>query len=92
MSAYITLHKDKAMDSADNDGRAANRHSFKSRKCSQNQSSRSIAAMDVRPDPLTLTEIEQLAQRHLPRSTYDYYACGDDDETVLRRNTLIYSR
>ncbi|RMY50897.1 hypothetical protein D0863_14745 [Hortaea werneckii] len=48
--------------------------------------------MDVRPDPVTLTEIEQLAQRHLPRSTYDYYACGADDETVLRRNTLIYSR
>jgi (S)-2-hydroxy-acid oxidase len=42
-------------------------------------------------DPITLAEVEQLAKRGLPKSTYDYYACGADDEIVLRRNVEIFS-
>lgn len=42
-------------------------------------------------DPITLAEIEQLAKKKLPCSTYDFYAGGADDEIVLRRNINIFS-
>lgn len=42
-------------------------------------------------DPITLTEIEHLAKKKLPSSTYNFYACGADDGLVLKKNTEIFS-
>ncbi|KAB8237505.1 alpha-hydroxy acid oxidase [Aspergillus alliaceus] len=42
-------------------------------------------------DPITIAEVEALAQKRLPRAVYDYYACGADDQHALRRNVDKFS-
>ena len=42
-------------------------------------------------DPITVAEVERLAKQKLPESVYNYYACGADDEFVLRKNVDIFS-
>ena len=42
-------------------------------------------------DPITIAEFERLAKQKLPESVYDYYACGADDEFVLRKNVDVFS-
>jgi (S)-2-hydroxy-acid oxidase len=37
-------------------------------------------------DPITVSEVEELARRRLPKNVYDYYACGADDQYALTRN------
>jgi 4-hydroxymandelate oxidase len=41
---------------------------------------------------LSLLELESLARERLPRSAYDYYAGGADDELTLAENRAAWSR
>lgn len=43
-------------------------------------------------DPITVTEIEQIAQTRLPKNVYDYYACGADEQKALARNSYMFDR
>ncbi|CZR55576.1 related to L-lactate dehydrogenase (cytochrome) [Phialocephala subalpina] len=45
----------------------------------------------VLDDPITISEVEQLARRRLPKAVYDYYSCGADDQYALRRNVDAFS-
>lgn len=45
----------------------------------------------VLEDPITISEVEQLARRRLPKAVYDYYSCGADDQYALRRNIDAFS-
>lgn len=42
--------------------------------------------------PITVTEIEQIAQTRLPKNVYDYYACGADEQKALARNSYMFDR
>ena len=43
-------------------------------------------------EPLSVVELEELARAALPRSTYDYYAGGAEDEITLRENVAAFAR
>ena len=43
-------------------------------------------------DPITVLEVEVLAQRRSPKAVYDYYACGSDDQDALKRNVDAYNQ
>ena len=47
---------------------------------------------DYTADPITVQEVKVLAQKRLPKSVYDYYACGADDQDALRRNIDAFNR
>jgi (S)-2-hydroxy-acid oxidase len=47
---------------------------------------------DVKEDPLTVIEIEQIAQKKLSKNVWEYYACGSDDQLALARNAEVYNR
>lgn len=42
--------------------------------------------------PINLLDYEQLARDKLPRTVYDYYAGGADDNVTLRENSAAYDR
>lgn len=44
------------------------------------------------PDPGGLTALEELARERLPRSVFDYYAGGAEDERTLRHNLEAFDR
>ena len=48
--------------------------------------------MSAETRPLSLLELESLARERLPRSAYDYYAGGADDELTLAENRAAWSR
>jgi isopentenyl diphosphate isomerase/L-lactate dehydrogenase-like FMN-dependent dehydrogenase len=43
-------------------------------------------------DAINLLELEMKARELLPRTAYDYYASGANDEITLRENRMTYER
>ena len=47
---------------------------------------------DEKEDPITVQEVEVIAQKRLLKNVHEYYACGSDEQTALQRNTEAFSR
>lgn len=43
-------------------------------------------------DPITIDQVEALAQQELPDQVYDYYASGSDDQKALKSNRTDYDK
>jgi (S)-2-hydroxy-acid oxidase len=41
---------------------------------------------------ITVNDFERYAKKHLPKSVYDYYASGAEEQITLQRNRDAYSR
>jgi (S)-2-hydroxy-acid oxidase len=52
----------------------------------------SMLKTPISDDPITVSEVEQLARMRLPKAVYDYYSSGTDDQYALRRNVDSFSR
>ena len=37
-------------------------------------------------DPITVDQMEAIARQKLPSNVYNYYSCGADDQTAVKRN------
>ncbi|KAH8429194.1 alpha-hydroxy acid oxidase [Aspergillus melleus] len=44
------------------------------------------------PNPLTVTEVEQIARDKLPKHIYEFYASGSDEQKALVRNEKAFDR
>jgi (S)-2-hydroxy-acid oxidase len=42
------------------------------------------------PEPVTVSEIRDIAKSKLKPHVWDYYVTGADEETTVRRNQSIY--
>ena len=43
-------------------------------------------------DPITIDQVETLAQQKLPDQVYNYYASGADDQKALESNRADYDK
>lgn len=46
----------------------------------------------AKDDPITVEQVEVIAQQKLPKNVYDYYSCGADDQTAVERNRVDFDR
>lgn len=46
----------------------------------------------VASPPLTVADIQKIAQDKLPKHVYNYYASGSDNEETLLRNITAFQR
>lgn len=42
--------------------------------------------------PLTIAELEQIAQKRLRKQVWDYYVSGSDEQTSTKRNRDAYAK
>jgi isopentenyl diphosphate isomerase/L-lactate dehydrogenase-like FMN-dependent dehydrogenase len=44
------------------------------------------------PDPVTIADVREIAQKRLDPAAWDYYITGADDEQTVRRNETIFKK
>ena len=44
------------------------------------------------PEPVNVSEFQELAKKSLPKMYYDYYAGGAEDQYTLKENILAFQR
>jgi hypothetical protein len=44
------------------------------------------------PDPITIADVREIAQKRLDPAAWDYYITGADDEQTVRRNETIFKK
>lgn len=53
---------------------------------------RMVAMVAMKSGPICIDDFEQYARYKLPKSIYDYYKNGADDEITLKRNVEAFKR
>lgn len=41
-------------------------------------------------EPITISDVREIAKKRLPRQVWDYYTTGADDEYTVRRNEAVF--
>lgn len=41
-------------------------------------------------EPITISDMREIAKKRLPRQVWDYYTTGADDEQTVRRNEAAF--
>lgn len=41
-------------------------------------------------EPITISDVRDIAKKRLPRQVWDYYTTGADDEHTVRRNEAVF--
>lgn len=44
------------------------------------------------PDPITIADVREIAQKRLDPAAWDYYITGADGEQTVRRNETIFKK
>lgn len=47
---------------------------------------------DEMPDPITILEVRDIAEKRLDPAAWDYYITGADGELSVRRNEAIFKK